>query len=277
MSVLPTVPRLPVLWLVAALSLWHGAALAADRDRLEAFLAVTGFDVALDSIALSAADAPAMIDLAPEDFGLAWPRITAEVFDTAAMRRSALDILAETMDDAMLGHAAAFYASDLGQRLVEVENAAHMRSDDEARRAEGEALLATMEAGRRAVLERMTDAVDASGQALLAVQAIQFRFLMAASAAGLTEGALDAELLRLMLAQGAEEMRAPMRASALANAAQTYQDIPTGDLRAYAEALAHPVMARVYELMNAVQYEIMADRFEALALRLAEVPPAQDL
>jgi hypothetical protein len=193
------------------------------------------------------------------------------------MRARALDILAETLDDEMLNHAAEFYASGLGQRLVAVENAAHMRADDEAARAEGEALLAAMDEGRRAALSEMNDAIDASGQSLLAIQEIQFRFLMAASAAGLTEGAIDADMLRLMLAQGAEEMREPMRASALANAAQTYQDLSTTDLRAYAAALAHPVMARVYELMNAVQYEIMADRFEALALRLADVPRAQDL
>jgi len=36
-------------------------------------------------------------------------------------------------------------------------------------------------------------------------------------------------------------------------------------------------MARVYELMNAVQYEIMANRFEVLAARMAELQPAQEL
>jgi hypothetical protein len=277
MVFLPSLQRLPALGLTLMLVLWSGVAAGADRDRLSAFLEVTGFDVALDSIALSAADAPAMVDLAPEDFGMAWERIIGEVFDTATMRVRALDILAETLDDEMLNHAAEFYASGLGQRLVAVENAAHMRADDEAARAEGEALLAAMDEGRRDALIEMNDAIDASGQSLLAIQEIQFRFLMAASGAGLTEGAIDADILRLMLAQGAEEMRAPMRASALANAAQTYQDLSTTDLRAYAAALAHPVMARVYELMNAVQYEIMADRFEALALRLADVPRAQDL
>ena len=46
---------------------------------------------------------------------------------------------------------------------------------------------------------------------------------------------------------------------------------------AYAEALEHPKMRKVYELMNAVQYEIMANRFEAVAARLADMQPSQDL
>ena len=279
MPVLPRVlPRvLPLPLLVLLIGLWAGIAPAADRDRLRAFLEITGFDMALDSIALSAADAPAMVGLAPGDFGLAWPRIRDEVFDPAAMRAQALDILAQTLDEEMLGHAASFYASGLGQRLVAVENASHMRPGGADEQAEGEALLAAMDARRRGALAAMNDAIDVSGQSVIAVQELQFRFLMAASAAGLTEDEIDAATLRQGLAQGAEEMRAQMRAAALASAALTYRDIPTAELRAYAEALAHPVMARVYELMNAVQYEIMADRFERLARRLAEVPRAQDL
>jgi len=273
----PNARLLLLVPLLAALGFAALAARAADRNRLMAFLEVTGFDVALDSIALNAADAPAMIERAPEDFGPAWPRITREVFDRDAMRAMALDILAETLDDEMLAHAAEFYASDLGQRLVAVENAAHLQADDGGAQAEGEALLAAMPEDRRTALQAMNAAIDAGGQSLLAVQEIQFRFLMAASAAGLTEGAIDPDLLRLLLAQGAEEMREEMRASALVNAALTYRSLSTEDLRAYAEALSHPLMARVYELMNAVQFEIMANRFEALAARLAEVPPAQEL
>ncbi len=36
-------------------------------------------------------------------------------------------------------------------------------------------------------------------------------------------------------------------------------------------------MQEVYELLNAVQYHIMADRFEHLAGRMAGLQPAQDL
>ncbi|MBC7133922.1 MAG: DUF2059 domain-containing protein [Roseovarius sp.] len=275
MSVPSSVLRLAAIVLAWGLVLGSVAAQATGRDRIAAFLEVTGFGVALDSIVLSARDAPAMVGLAPSDFGPAWERIVAELFDKGAMRESAMDILAEALDEEMLDHATEFYASDLGRRLVAVENAAHMRADDS--HGAGEALLARMDPGRRAALEAMNDAIDASGQSLLAAQEIRFRFLMAAAASGLTEEVPDADMLRRMLAREAEAMRADMRAAALANAAQTYRDIPTADLRAYAEALGHPVMARVYELMNAVQYEIMAERLEALALRLGKVPRAQEL
>ena len=42
---------------------------AANMDKLEAFLEVTGFDVALESIRLSADSAPQMLGLQAEDFG----------------------------------------------------------------------------------------------------------------------------------------------------------------------------------------------------------------
>lgn len=258
-----------------AVLLLVGPVRAVERDRLEAFLEVTGFGVTIDSIALSAPDAAAMIDMEPADFGPSWARITKRVFDRELMRGMVLDMLEGALDDAMLGHAAAFYASDLGQRLVAVENASHMRrgadSDGDAAR------IAALPSARRSVLEDMNAAIDTGGTTVRAVREIQVRFLLAASAAGLTEGGYDADLLRRLLAQGAEAERAAMREAALASAARTYRDFSTEELHTYADALGHPVMARVYELMNAVQFEIMANRFEALAARLGEVPAASEL
>lgn len=250
---------------------------AADRDRLEAYLEVTGFGVALDSIALAAADAPVMLGLSASDFGHEWERVAAEVFEAERMRDMALDVLSETLDDEMLAHAAEFYASDLGQRLVAVENASHMREDDNAKRAEGLDLLTEMPEARREVLRDMNAAVDSAGTGVRAVQEIQVRFLLAASYAGVLDYDLDEHALRALMAEEEAELRAQIKASALTNAAVTYASLPTEDLRAYVQALEHPVMARVYELMNAVQYEIMANRFEVLAARMAELQPAQEL
>ncbi|SEM05535.1 hypothetical protein SAMN05443999_1125 [Roseovarius azorensis] len=259
------------------LAIAAGAARAADRERLEAFLEVTGFGVALDSIALAAADAPAMLGLTTSDFGADWARVAGEVFDTERMRTMGLDILAGTLSDEMLGHAAEFYASELGQRLVEVENASHLHEDDAARRAEGEALLAEMETGRIEVLENMREAIDSADTGVRAVQEIQLRFLLAASYAGVLGYEVDEDALRSVLAQGEDSLREALDAAALANSAYTYQALSTEDLRAYVDALEHPVMQQVYELMNAVQYEIMANRFEVLAVRMAEMHPVQEL
>ena len=268
---------LAVGFAAALVALAVGPARAADRDRLEAYLEVTGFGVALDSIALAAADAPGMLGLEASDFGHEWERVAGEVFDTDRMREMALDVLSETLDDEMLTHAAEFYASDLGQRLVAVENASHMREDDDAKRAEGLELLTGMTEARREVLRGMNAAVDSAGTGVRAVQEIQVRFLLAASYAGVLDFDLDEQGLRALMAEGESELRAQIEASALANAAVTYASLPTEDLRAYVEALEHPVMARVYELMNAVQYEIMANRFEVLAARMVELQPAQEL
>lgn len=254
-----------------------GTARAADRDRLEAFLDVTGFGVALDSIALAAADAPAMLGLTASDFGTSWTRLAGEVFDTGKMREMGIELLSGTLDDATLEHAAEFYASDLGQRLVAVENAAHLRADDAAKRAEGEALLAEMDEERIDILAAMDVAIDSGDTGVRAVQEIQLRFLLAASYAGVLGYEIDEDALRAILAEGEADLRESLKASALANAAATYQVLSTEDLRAYVTALEHPLMQRVYALMNAVQYEIMANRFEALAVRMADLQPAQEL
>ena len=251
------------------------------QDRLKAFLQVTGFDVALDSIGLSARDAPAMLGKQAEDFGSDWSRVADQVFAPEVVRRMALGILEQTLTEDLLAHAAGFYASDLGQRLVAVENASHMIEDDDAKRAEGAALLADADTDRRAALENLVWAIDTNSSGLIAVREVQVRFLMAASAAGILGdgegGGFDEATLRALLAEQDAELREMMNASTLQNAAYTYRDISLEDLNAYNAALESPQMRQVYELMNAIQFEIMANRFEILAGRMAEMHPGQTL
>jgi hypothetical protein len=160
---------------------------------------------------------------------------------------------------------------------VAVENASHLREDDEAKRAEGEALLAGMDDARVDVLAALGEAIDSDNTGVQAVQEIQLRFLLAASYAGVLGYEIDEAALRAVLAEGEAELRAALEISALTSAAVTYQALSTEELRAYVAALEHPQMQQVYALMNAVQYEIMANRFEVLAVRMADLQPAQEL
>ncbi len=270
----------PLLALLVALVLVPVSSAAANRDRIEAFLNTTGFDVALESIALASGSAPEMLGIDPDGFGSDWTRLTEEVFDTELMHETAVSILEETLSDEALAHAVEFYASDLGQRLVEVENAAHLNEDEEAKQQEGQEIVAGLvQDGSLRVeqLKRMNNAIDASGTSLRALQEIQLRFLLAASASGVIDLQLDADELRLMLQQNEAGMRQALQLSALAGAAYTYQDFSDAEVEAYAEALEQPLMQEVYELLNAIQYEIMAMRFEVLAARMADLHPAQDI
>lgn len=270
----------PLLALLVALVLIPVSSAAANRDRIEAFLNTTGFDVALESIALASGSAPEMLGIDPDGFGSDWTRLTEEVFDTELMHETAVSILEETLSDEALAHAVEFYASDLGQRLVEVENAAHLNEDEEAKQQEGQEIVADLVqdgSPRVEQLKRMNTAIDASGTSLRALQEIQLRFLLAASASGVIDLQLDADELRLMLRQNEAGMRQALQLSALAGAAYTYQDFSDAEVEAYAEALEQPLMQEVYELLNAIQYEIMAMRFEVLAVRMADLHPARDI
>ena len=274
-------PAVAAFTLAIAFALALSAPLrAAERGALERFLQVTGFDVALESIRLSADSAPAMLGLEAEDFGSEWSRLVGEVFDTEVMHDMALDILGETLSDDLLDHAAAFYASDLGQRLVAVENKAHMIEDDALKAESGAEIITGLQrigSPRVEILERLNAASDVEGIAVRAIQEVQIRFLLAAAGAGVIELQMDEPDLRAAMAAQAEEMGARIAANALATAAYTYQAFSDAELEAYAEALEHPKMQKVYTLMNAVQYEIMANRFEAVAARLSAMQPSQDI
>lgn len=253
---------------------------AADRDRLEAFLTVTGFDVALDSIALAAGGAPAMLGMQPNDFGSDWTDQAEDVFDPGLMQDMALSILEETLSDDLLTHAAGFYASDLGQRLVKAENASHMVEDDVAKQSEGAEIVARWQQEndpRLDLLQALNKAIDSADTAVRAVQEIQVRFLMSASNSGVLERKLDEATLRATLKENTPQLRRSLEQSGLAAAAYTYQDFSEADLAGYLAALEHPDMQKVYELMNAVQFEIMANRFETLAVEMAEMHPGQEL
>ncbi|KIC42715.1 hypothetical protein RA27_05035 [Ruegeria sp. ANG-R] len=253
---------------------------AASRDQIEAFLTTTGFDVALESIAQASASAPQMLGIDPDGFGSDWARLTGEVFDTELMHETAVSILEQTLSDEALTHAVTFYASDLGQRLVVAENAAHMDDDDDAKQLAGQEIISGLikdGSSRVESLKRMNRAVDASGTSLRALQEIQVRFLLAASASGIIDLQLNGDELREMMRHNEGDMRRSLQLSALAGSAYTYQNFSDEDVNAYVEALEQPLMQEVYELLNAIQYEIMAMRFEVLAARMSELRPAQDI
>lgn len=270
------------LLFILAIGFWSTqTARAADAERIETFLEITGFDASLESIQFSAGQAPAMLGLEPDEFGTDWTRLAESVFDPDDMRGIAMEILTALLDDDMLDHAVAFYDSDLGRRLVVVENEAHLSESTEEDDLERARLLAEMEADpgnkRLQIFERMLEAIDSTGNGVRALQEIQVRFLMAASLAGVIELRLDEDGLRAMMAAQEDTLREVLRQSALESSAFTYRTFSNEDLEAYVEALEHPTMQKVYELLNGVQYQITANRFEVLANRMADLHPSQDI
>ncbi|WP_370227509.1 DUF2059 domain-containing protein [Cognatishimia sp.] len=264
---------------VGAMTSFPVAVQAADRDDVENFLKVTGFDVALESIALGAETAPSMLGLEDNAFGQTWSNLVKEVFIVEDMNTQALDILEATLDQNLLDHAVTFYGSELGQRLVHAENLSHL-DDDELKQVAGEQLLAFYEAKedpRPAYFVRMGAAIDPENIGLQALQTIQVRFILAASRAGVIARDIDEEALWANIRANEAEVLAAIEEGAKASAAYTYQDFTADEVKAYTEALEHPDMQLVYELMNAVHYQVMGNRFEALSLRLGELQPSQDL
>ena len=256
------------------------AAQAKDRAEVERFLNVTGFDVSLDSIRLSAKSAPMMLGLDADDFGYQWTLLANDIFASEIMREMALDMLSEALSAELLEHAVGFYASELGERLVEVENASHLSDDIELKSESGEAIvdgLIRIGSPRIELLKRMNAASDAAGTSVRAIQEVQVRFLMAAAGAGVIELSLDEADLREMLRNEEAELRFSLQASGLAGAAYTYQAFSDSEVEEYTKALENPKMQKIYDLMNAVQFSIMADRYEELAVRMATLQPSEDL
>lgn len=269
-----------VLTLCAAIVTIAKPSDAQNTDRLEAFLSATGFDVALESMKLTASSAPAMIGVEAENFGLQWTALVADIFDAQKMHDMAIDILSQTLEDDLMIHAVDFYTSDLGARLLVVENASHMKDDDELKAESGQAIVAGLVqigSPRLEELKRLNDAVGSEDASIHAIQEVQVRFLMAAAAAGVIELRMDETDLRENLKRQEGEMRRNMKVNGLAASAYTYQSFSDDEISAYAAALEHPKMQKVYALMNAVQFEIMADRYEQMALAMSELRPTQEL
>lgn len=270
--------------LLTALTLLLAGALpgqAASREEARDFLKVTGFDAALESIVLSADNGPAMLGIDDRGFQTIWEVMADRVFRNEPIQNLALDMLSATLTEAEMSTAQDFYGSDLGQRLVAVENASHLDEDTMRSTRADETLaelVAARDIARLSALERLISALDDTSDGALAMAEVQTRFMIAARNAGVIELAVGDDELRAMIEGQFREMAADDGLeTGMANAALTYADFSTEEIDRYAEALEDPDMQRVYELMNAVQYEVMADRFEAAAALMAGTNSGEEL
>ena len=252
---------------------------SADREEIIDFMEVTGFDVSLESLRASARDAPSMLGLDAEDFGLSWTRLADRLFEPEALKLDAMEILQQALQDDVLKHAAEFYASDLGQQLVVAENKSHF-VDIAKKRKEGEMLAAGLTARSSPQPQYfldMAESIGSVGAGIKSYREVQVRFMMAAMAAGLIEQRFDEKSLRNLLAQQDDEARAAISNNLITSNAYTYRDFNDGEVEAYRDALAKDKMMEVYSLMNAIHYTIMADRYEKMAIEMVKLTPSQEL
>ena len=264
-----------VLWTMTATA----PVQAAERDVYRAFLETTGFDVAISSLQQGAMSGPGMSGQEADDFGSQYVALAQKVFDPQVMLERAIDMMAGVMSDELVAHGAAFYASDLGQRLVAVENESHM-ADAEGRRAAGEKIVAELAENNPDRLEdfqAMMDAIGGVEANVRAISEVQIRYLLAAMAAGTVDFEFSEAELRALIGEQATAMRNEMALNSILGAAYTYRDMSDADIRAYRSALEEPEMMQVYEALNAIQYQVMAERYEVLAGELAGLTPQMDL
>jgi hypothetical protein len=267
-----------VLTLTLALG-WGLAAQAADRAALRQFLEVTGFDVAIIAMQQGAMSGPGVAGDAPGEFGTQYIALAERVFDPDLMLARAVEIMEAGMPDALVAHGVAFYGSELGKRLVTAENESQVTPDDE-RYAIGETLLETMVEDNPDRVEDyrlMMDAIGGVESSVRAVVEIQVRYLLSAIAAGSVDIDYSESELRTLVEQQTPEIRRNIAVYSMLGAAYAYRDISDDDVHAYREALEAPEMRQVYELLNAIQFEVMAERYEALATELAGLTPEQEI
>ncbi|MCB1357066.1 MAG: hypothetical protein KDK53_11415 [Maritimibacter sp.] len=265
------------LVLVATLS--GAAARAAEREVYRAFLETTGFDVAITSLQQDAMSGPGMSGQEANEFGSQYVALAEKVFDPDLMLNRAIDMMAAVMPDALVQHGADFYASDLGQRLVAVENASHMAPSEE-RRTEGEAIvrdLARSNPDRLADYQAMMDSIGGVDASVRSIVEVQIRYLLAAMAAGTVDFEFSEAELRAIMAEQEPAMKTEIARNSIIGAAYTYRDMSDEDMRAYREALEDPMMQQVYEALNAIQYQVMAERYEVLAGQIAGLAPQTEL
>ena len=267
-----------VVALILSASL-SGIAKAADRGKLRAFLEVTGFDKAIEGLQDGAVAGPALAGDAPDAFGSEWVRLAREIFNKQEMVDQALDMMEAILPDELVNHAAAFYASDLGQRLVAAENAS-ITVPDEEKYATASKIMADLvdsDPARIELFRQMNEAIGGIDQSVRSVIEVQVRYLMAAMAAGSSDLDMSEQDLRGMLEAQSDEIRQNVEIYSILGAVYTYRDFSDDEMRAYLEALQQPQMRQVYEVLNGIQFEVMAERYERLAAAIAGLAPQTDL
>ena len=251
----------------------------ADRDKIKAFMKVTGFDVSLESMRVSASDAPAMLGMDSADFGRSWKLTADELFSPDSLKEDALDILQQALSDDVLLHASEFYASDLGRRLVTAENLSHFE-DPELKKQQGEILLVGLlnrASPQPQYFRDMAKDIGAIDSGIRSFREVQVRFIMAAMGSGLIEQRLDEPDLRNMLAKEDASIKEQMLKNIVIANSYTYRDFTDLEIAKYQGALSTDEMKEVYELMNAIHFAIMADRYERLAVEMVKLHPLQEL
>lgn len=264
---------------VAALCFGAAVAVAADRDQSREFLEVTGFDVAITSMQQGAMNGPAIAGFDPDAFGSEWVRLAEDVFEPDAMIEQTLDMMEAIMPQDLVEHGIEFYETPLGVRLVEAENAAQTR-DDQEQLAEGEMIVTRLAEENPARLEefqRMNEAIGGAESSVKAIVEIQVRYLMAAMDAGAADIQFSEAELREILEEQVPRIRETVEASSVLSAASVYKDFSDEEIVAYREALEDPEMRQVYEILNGIQFQVMGDRYETLASRLSELSPQTDI
>lgn len=263
----------------AAILVTATSALASDQGQIRDFLKITGFDVAIESIQLGAMAGPGLTGEDPDVFGRQWQDLARDVFEPSAMVDDAVKMLSAVMPQEVLDHGIEFYESPLGQRLVEVENESHL-TDDEVKYTEGAEIAAELLESddlRLQLYKAMGDAIGSTDVAIRSLIEIQVRYLMAAMSVGASDLELDESDLRAILQSQSDIMRDGIEENSLVANAYAYRMIDEADLIDYLAALQDPRMGQVYEILNAVQFEIMANRYEAMASRLDKLTPETEL
>jgi hypothetical protein len=264
---------------ILALSSIPAFAGPADPAKLKAFVEVTGYDVIIESLQQGAMAGPGMVGNVEDAFGKQYEALAKEVFDPAVMNARAIEMLSATLTEELVDYGAEFYASELGQRLVVVENQSHM-ADDLERMAEGGRLMQELNEDDPERLQIMTELATSVGSSDISITALiemQVRFTLAAMATGAIPNTMSEAELRLRSTEAMEALRPQIEVMGIIGNVYTYRALPSDDLAEYVRVLKTPEMQQIYEALNAIQYQIMIEKYEELGARMGELAPETEL
>lgn len=266
---------------VCVLSLLPFSAFAASEEKVNEFLSVTGFDVAIDTLPSSAKGGPAILGLETRDFGPGFELAASRAFDLSTLRGEAIQKISEGLSEEEIEHAIDFYDSPLGRRLVKAENISHFDEDSAARQIRGRIILAGMDADaqeeRMNVLNVLAQASVTMEESLRSQTGAQFRFLVAADYEGLHSLSLPEDMMYGLLLSSMLDMKDEILMDAVVSSAVTYESFSNEELVSYTKALQKEDMQSVYEVMDDVYFDLLGDSFVRLAEEMAKLGVSQEL
>ena len=271
-----------ILLTMGALLLLLGAAEGGTghHARAEALLRAAGVDAYLEGFAEQIGGGDNSLARSFGDMSAAWVQAADEHFAPEPMFHEMVTVFGEGLSPTDMAALEAFFASDLGRTVTEMENAAQAPGREIAMKTEGSRILGDLIASDDPRLGQLTQLIDGraavdTGRAMAV--SLNRAVLTGMVASGQLHYSMSDDQIDALVEGQRGMMRGAIQEQLFVSLAYTYRDLPDGDLDRYIAFLTSDPGRQFYARILAATETIIGARAHDFGHRLMELQSAQSL